>query len=105
MADVVIEAVGRPEAWDQIISVIAPRGRIGMMGLFAGQRCSVDFDPLVIGRLTLPGSARARPVGRSDRLLAARPWSATASSRTTSRWPTSLRESASPASAWMARSR
>jgi L-iditol 2-dehydrogenase len=59
MADVVIEAVGRPEAWDQIISVIAPRGRIGMMGLFAGQRCSVDFDPLVIGGLTLFGSVGA----------------------------------------------
>jgi 2-desacetyl-2-hydroxyethyl bacteriochlorophyllide A dehydrogenase len=59
MADVVIEAVGRPEAWDQIISVIAPRGRIGMMGLFAGQRCSVDFDPLVIGGLTLYGSVGA----------------------------------------------
>jgi L-iditol 2-dehydrogenase len=29
------------------------------MGLFAGQRCSVDFDPLVIGGLTLYGSVGA----------------------------------------------
>jgi 2-desacetyl-2-hydroxyethyl bacteriochlorophyllide A dehydrogenase len=59
MADVVIEAAGRPEVWDQLMSIIAPRGRIGMMGLFAGQRCSVDFDPLVIGGLTLYGSVGA----------------------------------------------
>ncbi len=59
MADVAIEAAGRPDVWESLISAIATRGRIGMTGLFAGQRCQVDFDPLVIGGITLHGSVGA----------------------------------------------
>lgn len=56
MIDVVIEAVGKPAAWDDIASILAPRARIAMTGLFAGQKCSVDFDPLVINNVTILGS-------------------------------------------------
>lgn len=56
MVDVVLEAVGKPAVWDDIASIIAPRGRIAMTGLFAGQKCAVDFDPLVINNITILGS-------------------------------------------------
>ena len=52
----VIEAVGKPAVWDDIASIIAPRARIAMTGLFAGQKCSVDFDPLVINNVTIQGA-------------------------------------------------
>lgn len=35
---------------------VAPRARVAMTGLFAGQKCSVDFDPLVINNVTILGS-------------------------------------------------
>ena len=56
MVDVVIEAVGKPAVWDDIASIIAPRARVAMTGLFAGQKCSVDFDPLVINNVTILGT-------------------------------------------------
>jgi threonine dehydrogenase-like Zn-dependent dehydrogenase len=56
MIDAVIEAVGKPSAWDSIASILAPRARIAMTGLFAGQKCAVDFDPLVINNITILGS-------------------------------------------------
>lgn len=56
MIDVVIEAAGKPSAWNDVASIIAPRARIAMTGLFAGQKCSVDFDPLVINNITMLGS-------------------------------------------------
>ncbi|MFH0795522.1 MAG: zinc-binding dehydrogenase [Candidatus Omnitrophota bacterium] len=55
MVDVVIEAVGKPKVWDNIASIIAPRARIGMTGLFAGKKCNVDFDPLVVNNITIFG--------------------------------------------------
>lgn len=55
MVDVVIEAVGKPSVWDDIASIIAPRARIAMTGLFAGEKCAVDFDPLVINNITILG--------------------------------------------------
>lgn len=55
MIDVVIEAVGKPAVWDCIASIIAPRARVAMTGLFAGQRCAVDFDPLVVNNITILG--------------------------------------------------
>lgn len=54
--DVVLEAVGKPEVWDDIAAIVAPRARIAMTGLFAGQKCAVDFDPLVIGNVSVIGS-------------------------------------------------
>ena len=54
--DVVIEAVGKPSVWDDIASIIAPRARVAMTGLFAGKKCAVDFDPLVINNITILGA-------------------------------------------------
>ena len=56
MIDVIIEAVGKPAVWDDIASILAPRARIAMTGLFAGQTCAVDFDPLVINNISILGS-------------------------------------------------
>lgn len=56
MIDVAIEAVGKPPVWDDILSILAPRGRVGLTGLFAGQKCLVDFDFLVINNITIFGS-------------------------------------------------
>lgn len=55
MVDVVIEAVGKPSVWDDIASIIAPRARVAMTGLFAGEKCEVDFDPLVVNNITVFG--------------------------------------------------
>ena len=55
MIDAVIEAVGKPAVWDDIASIIAPRARVAMTGLFAGAKCSVDFDPLVVSNITVFG--------------------------------------------------
>jgi 2-desacetyl-2-hydroxyethyl bacteriochlorophyllide A dehydrogenase len=55
MVDVVIEAVGKPAVWNDIVSILSPRARIAMTGLFAGQKCTVDFDPLVINNITILG--------------------------------------------------
>ncbi len=54
--DVVIEAVGKASVWDDIAAILAPRARVAMTGLFAGQKCAVDFDPLVINNVTILGS-------------------------------------------------
>ena len=55
MIDVIIEAVGKPSVWDDIASIIAPRARVAMTGLFAGEKCAVDFDPLVVNNITILG--------------------------------------------------
>ncbi|MCL5098701.1 MAG: alcohol dehydrogenase catalytic domain-containing protein [Candidatus Omnitrophica bacterium] len=55
MIDVVIEAAGKKEVWPDIVSILAPRARIGMTGLFAGAKCEVDFDPLVVNEVQLFG--------------------------------------------------
>ena len=56
MVDVVLEAAGKPSVWEAIASVLAPRARVGITGLFAGQKCSVDFDPLVVNNITIMGT-------------------------------------------------
>ena len=56
MVDVVIEAVGQPAVWQNIAAIIAPRARVAMTGLFAGQTCQVDFDPLVVNNVTVLGT-------------------------------------------------
>lgn len=53
MVDVVIEAVGKSAVWNDIVSILAPRARVGMTGLFGGQKCTVDFDPLVVNNVTI----------------------------------------------------
>jgi L-iditol 2-dehydrogenase len=59
MVDVVIEAVGRKEVWPMIASIVAPGARVVMTGLFAGATCDVDFDPLVVGEVSIMGSLGA----------------------------------------------
>lgn len=55
MVDVVIEAAGKKDVWPDIASVLAPRARVAMTGLFGGARCEVDFDPLVVGEVSVLG--------------------------------------------------
>ncbi len=55
MADVVIEAAGKPGVWPDIAATLAPRARVAMTGLFGGARCAVDFDPLVVGEACILG--------------------------------------------------
>jgi threonine dehydrogenase-like Zn-dependent dehydrogenase len=55
MVDVVIEAVGRKSVWPMIASIVAPGARVGMTGLFAGELCDVDFDPLVVNEVSVIG--------------------------------------------------
>jgi L-iditol 2-dehydrogenase len=55
MIDAVIEAVGRKEVWPAIASILAPRARVAMTGLFAGAKCEVDCDPLVVGEVSILG--------------------------------------------------
>lgn len=55
MADVVIEAVGRKSVWPMITSLVAPGARVAMTGLFAGDICDVNFDPLVVNEISVLG--------------------------------------------------
>ena len=81
MADVVIEAAGKAEVWAAIVPILAPAARVGITGLFAGARCAVDFDPLVVNEISMFGclggpnmwgeaiSLHERKLVRSDRLI------------------------------------
>ena len=59
MADVVLEAVGHPSAWEIIAKILAPRARVMIVGLFAGKLCPVNFDPLVVNNITIMGTVGA----------------------------------------------
>jgi len=59
MVDVVLEAVGQPGAWEIIAQILAPRARVMMTGLFAGKTCPINFDPLVVGNITVQGTVGA----------------------------------------------
>ncbi len=59
MVDVVIEAVGRKSVWPLIASIVAPGARVAMTGLFAGDICDVNFDPLVVQEVSVLGSLGA----------------------------------------------
>ncbi|WP_226780631.1 zinc-dependent alcohol dehydrogenase [Oceaniglobus trochenteri] len=50
-----LEATGRPEAVQAAIAGLSPGGTLALLGLFGGRRTMMDFDPLVIGDLTLRG--------------------------------------------------
>lgn len=52
-ADVILEAVGHPTAWNIITSIFAPRARVAITGLFAGKTCDVLWDPLVVNNITV----------------------------------------------------
>lgn len=55
MIDVAIEASGKPAGWAHIPRLMAPMGRVGLVGLFAGQTCPVNFDPFIVNNVTLHG--------------------------------------------------
>jgi L-iditol 2-dehydrogenase len=55
MVGVVIEAVGRKSVWPMIASIVAPGARVAMTGLFAGEICDVNFDPLVVQEISVLG--------------------------------------------------
>ena len=59
MVDVVIEAAGRKSVWPMIASIVAPGARVAMTGLFAGEICDVNFDPLVVQEIAVFGSLGA----------------------------------------------
>jgi 2-desacetyl-2-hydroxyethyl bacteriochlorophyllide A dehydrogenase len=56
MVDAAIEAVGKPGAWDNLTSILAPRARVAVTGLYGGKKCTIDFDALVVNNVTLSGS-------------------------------------------------
>jgi L-iditol 2-dehydrogenase len=56
MVDAVIEAVGKPGAWDSIPSILAPRARVAVTGLYGGKKCVIDFDTFVVNNISLYGS-------------------------------------------------
>ena len=55
MADVIIESAGKSAVWPLIVDVAAPMARVGMTGLFGGETCEVDFDPLVTRQISVHG--------------------------------------------------
>ncbi|MGA2481404.1 MAG: alcohol dehydrogenase catalytic domain-containing protein [Spirochaetia bacterium] len=56
MVDAVIEAVGKPGAWETIPSILAPRARVAVTGLYGGKKCVIDFDTFVVNNITIYGS-------------------------------------------------
>lgn len=54
-ADVVLESTGHPSVWSFMPALLAPRARIGIIGLSGGKPVTLDFDPYVIGDVTLRG--------------------------------------------------
>jgi L-iditol 2-dehydrogenase len=55
MADVVIEAVGKPAVWDDIAAIVARRARVAMTGLFEGAKSTIGFDKVVLDMITILG--------------------------------------------------
>ncbi len=56
MADVVFESSGKAAALESIPALLAPGGRVGVVGLTGGERVNLDFDPLVVNNITLRGT-------------------------------------------------
>ncbi len=55
LPDAVIEATGNPAAAEQAIEVVGDGGRVTLLGLFAGQKATLNLDRLVVGDITLRG--------------------------------------------------
>ncbi len=55
LPDVVIEATGNPIAAEQSIHYVRDGGRLTLLGIFAGQKATIDLDHLVVGDITLRG--------------------------------------------------
>lgn len=54
--DVILEASGNPSITSDIESIIKPRGRVGIMGLFNGTKGSFTLDKLVVENITIYGT-------------------------------------------------
>ncbi len=73
--DIVIEAVGRPAAWEQAISLVRPGGRVLLFGgCPAGTRIALDAPRMHYGELTLLSTFHHTPdaIRKALRLLADR---------------------------------
>ncbi len=69
--DLVADLVGGPDLGRRV-AALAPRGRLILLGLLAGDRAELDLGPLLSRRLRLIGSVlRARPRAEKAELVAA----------------------------------
>jgi threonine dehydrogenase-like Zn-dependent dehydrogenase len=56
LADVVIEAAGQPAAFESALMAVKDGGRVTVLGVFGGQRASVDLDQVVLRDLSIRGT-------------------------------------------------
>ena len=63
--DVILDVIGAP-AWAENLRVLAPRGRIVLLGFLGGSRGELDLEPLLRKRAELIGSLM-RPRGPDER--------------------------------------
>jgi len=56
LANVVIEATGNPKAVETALEVVDPGGNITLLGLFAGNKASLDLEKVVLKNITIRGS-------------------------------------------------
>jgi len=67
--DIVLDCIGG-EYFDRHLDVLAPSGRLVVIGLQGGARAEVDLRRLMRKRLTVTGSTlRARPVDEKGRII------------------------------------
>jgi len=55
LADLVIEAAGHPSAFESSLTLVKDGGRIIALGVYGGQRASVDMDQIVLRSLSIHG--------------------------------------------------
>ena len=55
LPNAIIEATGNPKAAEQALQVIRSDGRVTLLGLFAGQKATINLDLLVVNDITLRG--------------------------------------------------
>jgi len=67
---VILDVLGGP-ALDDNLSVLAPRGRLVVLGFLAGSRTTADLGPILRNRLEIIGT-RMRPRGHEERVLVVR---------------------------------
>ncbi len=52
----VIEAAGQPAAFESALAAVKDGGRVTVLGVFGGQRASVDLDQVVLRDLSIRGT-------------------------------------------------
>jgi putative PIG3 family NAD(P)H quinone oxidoreductase len=63
--DVVLDVLGAP-AWQENLAVLAPQGRLVVLGFLAGSRGELDLEPVLRKRLEVIGTVM-RPRGHAER--------------------------------------